>query len=106
MTFRSNMFGEQIAQPGTELSDIEQMLSDMHMPDRVDLNAADVYTSGDEEYKFGGSLHFVLETGDEGSDDVETKDVSVEFDGFETFEAARDFVRSLGVMPGGINVMD
>lgn len=101
MPFRSNFFGEKIAQPGTELSEIEDTLMDRYSASSVELSGADLFTNGDDEFKFGGTLHFNIEI-DEGEDDdgepiVGYSDATMEFDGFATQDDARAFIISLGL---------
>ena len=97
MPFRSNMFGDKIAQPGTERGEIDEAMMDRHMPDRVDIHAADVFAEGDEKFGFGGTLYLALETEDEESGEASTEDVTMEFDGFASPDEAKAFAVSLGI---------
>lgn len=101
MPFRSNFFGEKIAQPDTELSEIEDTLMDRYGASSVSLTGADLFTNGDDEFKFGGTLHFQIEI-DEGEDDdgepiIGYSDATMEFDGFASSDDARAAIISLGV---------
>lgn len=100
-TFRQNAFGEKIAQPAATLADIENMLFDRYTPDRVEVQSADLFLEGDENYKFGGTLYFTLVTG-EDTEEADYSDAQVEFDGFNSIEAVRDWLEQFNI-PGSIN---
>lgn len=104
MPFRSNAFGEQIAQPGTTMDEIEFATANRQYFDDLELHSADLYLNGDDEFKFGGTLYFTItihsdeideETGE--PDEPDYHDYSMEFDGFDTAADAKDFVVSLGL---------
>jgi hypothetical protein len=105
MTFRKNFFGEQIAQPAATLADIENMIHDRHMPLSLKLTGARLTRDGDDDFKFGGELTFVMEReGDESVDDENDadaepfeEDIEVSFDGHETYEDARNWLIGLGI---------
>lgn len=102
MPFRQNAFREQIAQPGTTWSDIDDLLIDKHALIAATPYAADIFRSGDDDFKFGGTLYISGECLDEG----EQKDAEINFDGFETFEDAKAWVVSLDDVSFDINEVD
>ena len=77
---------------------------DRHMPDRVDIHAADVFQERDEKFGFGGTLYMVVETDGDDEDEATSEDVSMEFDGFRSVEDAKAFVVSLGVAERSVNL--
>lgn len=101
MPFRKNLFGDSIAQPETTFSDIEQMVASRQFFDNLELASADLFIAGDDEFKFGGTLYFIIETAadepvEEGdSEDIDYNDLSVEFDGFPSMADARAWVLNL-----------
>ncbi len=99
MPFRKNLFGDSIAQPETTFSDIEQMIANRQFFDNLELSSADLFLAEDEQFKFGGTLYFIVETNDgeddDGEPEIDYNDLSVEFDGFDTLEAAREWLDSL-----------
>lgn len=110
MPFRTNFFGEKIAQPDTELSEIEDTLMDRYGATSVELTGADQFTNGDDEFKFGGTLHFQIEI-EEGEDDdgdpiTGYSDATMEFDGFASYDDARAFLIGLGIADHSIMEVD
>lgn len=99
MPFRKNLFGDSIAQPETTFSDIEQMIANRQFFDNLELSSADLFLPEDESFKFGGTLYFIVETNegedDNGDEQIDYNDLSVEFDNFETIEAAREWLENL-----------
>lgn len=77
---RSNMFGEQYAQPGDSYDDVAFAFEDRHgkMPEFCQ---ATFYLEGDDTFKFGGYLL------------ADNADGEFGFDGFETLDAAKQWVR-------------
>lgn len=112
MSFRSNAFGEKIAQPETTLDEIEQMIAAREFFDEIEVGSADLFVNGDDQFKFGGTLYFNMKTIHEPEDEDEEpeedwNDVSVEFDGFESMEAARQWViDEIGVYATSINEVE
>lgn len=100
--FRQNAFGEKIAQPPATFANIESVLFDRYTPDKIDLWSADLFINEDELFKFGGTLYFTLTT-DEGGEDEDHNDATMEFDGHESLEAAKTWLAGLGLSPGSIN---
>jgi hypothetical protein len=100
-TFRTNFFGESIAQPAATIADIENMLFDKHLPTSVNLTGARLSSYKDSTFKFGGELLFVLveDTNDDDDTGADTIDVEheVTFDGFETLAKAHEWVIACGV---------
>lgn len=109
MPYRQNFFGERIYQPGSNFAEIEQDHIDVTGVDALEISSADLYTGGEDEFKFGGLLFgragfygpdgFAL-------DDEQTEDVIISFDGFETIDAARDWLLTIGITPSFINEVD
>jgi hypothetical protein len=95
MPFRSNFFGEQIAQPGTSFEDIAEILINRLGVDTIEIASADLFMSGDDEYKFGGTLHFSTSIEDMEGGEPDYNDASIEFDGFESLSAAKEWLQSL-----------
>lgn len=89
MPFRSNFFGDKIAQPGTTFPDIDDLMLEKGV-NMANIGMADLFTEGDDEFKFGGTLYLFGE--DMDGDQIET---SIEFDGFESKEAARKWLENL-----------
>lgn len=99
MPFRSNFFGDQYPQPGTDWAEIDTMLCDRgdYMAEPTN---AEIITTPDEGYGIGGNIFVSAEDGEEVP-----VDRIVEFDGFETVEAARDWLISIGVPSNSIEEM-
>lgn len=93
MIFRSNYFGERIAQPEASYGDVENIILDRFAPASLEFTNADLYLVEDDAFKFGGTVYGAMNMSDEGDDDFH--DVSVEFDGFETFEDAKTWLLSV-----------
>lgn len=95
MPFRKNLFGDSIAQPGTEFAEIDEVMLERHGIAGAEISFADIYGS-DDDYKFGGELFLFGQNieADEGEDDPQ--EASMNFDGFESIEDARAWLDSLG----------
>ena len=89
MPFRSNFFGEQIAQPGTTQSEIEDMIFERFGSNTVTFHNADLFTTGDENLQFGGTLYITGTMSDDDGDDDQSEDIQIEFDGFASLDEAR-----------------
>lgn len=94
MPFRYNFFGAPSAQPGTTFDEIEQSLIDREGIDTVECASADLFLNGDDQFKFGGTLHFTTSIVDDETGDPEYYDSSMEFDGFESLDDAKAWLNS------------
>ena len=102
MPFRKNFFGEKIAQPGTDWSEIDNMLLN-----ELDLGAGDPVSAelftldnddGENLFGFGGTILVSGNDLDSYDDDAAgTTEVSINFDGFETMDDARAWLIGLGL---------
>ena len=92
---RYNFFNDPIFQPDDEVGDIDSALID-RFSIAVDFTAAraDLWTNGDEQFKFGGEFFFV------------ELDEPVSFDGFESVDAARTWLLGLGIPEHNIEEVD
>jgi hypothetical protein len=104
MPFRSNAFGEQIAQPGTDFSEIDNMfMNKFGRPPAI--YGAHISSEADDEYKFGGSLNDNGYEPEDEDDVLEQDDPrEINFDGFESVEACREWLISLDINPRTITV--
>jgi hypothetical protein len=96
MPFRTNMFHDQIAQPGTTRGEIDLVMLNKGIIG-FDVGTADLFTNGDDEFKFGGTL-FIHGQADEYDDETgeptdEIAETTMEFDGFDSLEAARAWLK-------------
>lgn len=99
MPFRSNFFGDKIAQPGTEMGEIDDLLTTKY-GDVPTIYAASLESDGDSEFKFGGRIAFnALE------DDEDTYIEDLNFDGFDSLDDARQWlIDEIGVGENDIEV--
>lgn len=97
MPFRTNTFGEHIAQPGTEFAEIDLIMLDYKGISMAEPTHADLFTAYDENYKIGGELFIFGQNIDaeEGEDDP--LEASITFDNFGSIENARQWLESIGV---------
>lgn len=94
MPFRTNFFGESIALPGTESFEIEHYLIDRYNFDTVEIASADLFLESDETFGFGGTLHYSVSIEDEDGGAPNHEDASMEFDGFASSDAAKDWLQN------------
>ena len=107
MPFRTNFFGDHIAQPGTEFAEIDLCVLDTKGFTGTEIWGADLFADNDENFKFGGELMIQANDDsqfDEGEGEPEPQDLRMSFDGFETRKAARDWlIDTIGLSPSQIN---
>jgi hypothetical protein len=104
MPFRRNFFNEQIAQPGTTYSEIDRVMLNERGIAAASIWTADLFVgdSSEDEFKVGGSLFLSGEDMEEG----ETKEVEMAFDGFDSVEDAKAWLRSLDTPAFDINEVE
>lgn len=92
MPFRTNMFHDKIAQPGTARGEIDLVMLNKGIVG-FNVGSADLFTNGDDEFKFGGTL-FIDGQSDEFDDSGdEIAETTMEFDGFDSLEDARAWLK-------------
>lgn len=103
MPFRKNFFGDQHPQPGTEWSEIEDMLADRFDIFEATPTYAEVYGNDDPDeeslLKKGG--YFIASGKD---DEGEFREQQIDFDGFESIEAIQAWLVEIGVPADQIEV--
>lgn len=101
MPFRKNFFGEKIAQPGTDWSEIDNMLCDDHGLVAGEPESAELFTldndDGENLFGFGGTILVVGEDIDADADEDNAAEQMINFDGFETIDDARMWLLSFGI---------
>ena len=102
MPFRSNAFGDQIPQPGTTIDEIEDMFMEKFGRPATIYGA---YISSErDDLGFGGTLNDngYESNADEVFDDDEPR--TIDFDGFESIEAAKAWLLTIGIAERDITV--
>lgn len=96
MPFRYNAFGEAIAQPGTDFSEIADLMMEVMGISMAEPTNADLFTEYDPNFKIGGELTIFGQntTSEEGEDDP--LEATLQFDNFGTIEAAHAWLYSIG----------
>lgn len=100
MPFRSNHFGDKIAQPGTDWAEIDNVLIDSLGIIAASPTGADLYLNGEDDFKFGGILY----VSGESLEDGEISETEITFDGFETFDDAKAWL--VGLDDGSFDITE